>query len=241
MNAITSFDAPSLDPLSARRAIRQRDLVPPVELGQWHALVVGVGAIGRQVALQLAAMGTNAMTIVDDDVVAEENLAVQGFSPHEIGVAKVEAVAVSCRTLLPELDLHAHPARFNRSSALDLPCLARPQRPKLAVFACVDSMSGRRMVFETVRRQAHLLVDGRMAGETVRVLSSTAPSADTYYPSTLFEGSQAHPAPCTGRSTLYAASIAAGLMLSRFAQVLRGGLPSRDVLLQLAGDELAVL
>lgn len=236
MNATTSFDA-----LSARRAVRQRDLVPPAELVQWHVLVVGVGAIGRQVALQLAAMGAASMTIVDDDVVAEENLAVQGYGPHEIGLPKVEAVANQCRLLLPEIDLNRYAARFNRSSALELPCLARPMQPKLAVFACVDAMSGRRMVFETVRQQAHLLVDGRMAGETVRVLCSTAPSDDRYYPSTLFEDSQAHPAPCTGRSTLYAASIAAGLMLSRFALVLRGGSPSRDVLLQLAGDELAVL
>jgi len=32
------------------RALRQRDLVPPVQLDLYHAFVVGVGAIGRQVA-----------------------------------------------------------------------------------------------------------------------------------------------------------------------------------------------
>lgn len=81
----------------------------------------------------------------------------------------------------------------------------------------------------------------RMAGEILRVLAVLSPVDDRYYPSTLFEDGQAHPALCTGRSTLYAANIAAGLMLSRFALVLRGGVASRDVLLQLAGDELAVL
>ena len=40
-----------------KRFIRQRDIVPPEALGQCKPTVIGVGAIGRQVALQLAAMG----------------------------------------------------------------------------------------------------------------------------------------------------------------------------------------
>ena len=231
MSATTSID----------RAIRQRDLVPPAELAHWHVLVVGAGAIGRQVALQLAAMGATNLTLVDHDVVAVENLAVQGYHPHEIGQAKVDATAGACLRLLPHISLGAHANRFTRSAHLDLPCLARPQLPKLAVFACVDSMSGRRLIFDTVRHHANLLIDGRMAGETLRVVTAGRPTDDNYYATTLFDDSQAHPMPCTGRSTLYAASIAAGLMLSRFAQILRGQVPGRDVLLQLAGDELAVL
>lgn len=231
MNATTSSD----------RAVRQRDLVPPAELASWHVLVVGVGAIGRQVALQLAAMGAGTMTLVDHDTVAIENLAVQGYRPHEIGQAKVQATAKACLKLLPELEVQAHANRFTRSAHLNLPCLSRPQLPKLAVFACVDSMSGRRLIFDTVRHHADLLIDGRMAGETLRVVTAGRPTDDSYYATTLFDDSQAHPMPCTGRSTLYASSIAAGLMLSRFAQVLRGQVPGRDVLLQLVGDELVVL
>ena len=231
MSATTSID----------RAIRQRDFVPHAELAHWHVLVVGVGAIGRQVALQLAAMGATDMTLVDHDVVAVENLAVQGYRPHEIGQAKVDATGSACRRLLPEIDLHTQTGRFTRSAHLDLPCLSKPMLPKLAVFACVDSMSGRRLIFDTVRHHAQLLIDGRMAGETLRVVTAGRPVDDSHYATTLFDDSQAHPMPCTGRSTLYAASIAAGLMLSRFAQVLRGQSPGRDVLLQLAGDELVVL
>ncbi len=39
------------------RDLRQRDLVPPEPLSAIHAVVIDVGAVGRQVALQLAAMG----------------------------------------------------------------------------------------------------------------------------------------------------------------------------------------
>jgi sulfur carrier protein ThiS adenylyltransferase len=142
---------------------------------------------------------------------------------------------------LPEIEIEALCSRFKRSSDRELACLVAPRHPKLAVFCCVDSMSGRKLVWETTRGQATLFVDGRMAGETLRVLSAASPASDDYYVTTLFDDARAHPAPCTGRSTLYAANIAAGLMLSRFALHLRGQIPSRDVLLQLACDELAVL
>jgi len=39
------------------RYSRQKDIVPPERIAVCKATVIGVGAIGRQVALQLAAMG----------------------------------------------------------------------------------------------------------------------------------------------------------------------------------------
>ena len=39
------------------RFSRQRDIVPPERIADCKATVIGVGAIGRQVALQLSAMG----------------------------------------------------------------------------------------------------------------------------------------------------------------------------------------
>ena len=51
---------------SSLRDFRQRDLVPPEKLSACHPLVIGVGAVGRQLALQLAATGVTHMTLVDD-------------------------------------------------------------------------------------------------------------------------------------------------------------------------------
>ena len=76
----------------ADRDIRQRDLIPPTRLARCHAVVVGVGSVGRQVALQLAATGIPAMTLYDPDTVGVENLAVQGFWESDLGVRKVDAV-----------------------------------------------------------------------------------------------------------------------------------------------------
>lgn len=219
------------------RAIRQRDLVPPARLATYHAIVVGVGAIGRQVALQLAAMGVPKLTLIDDDTVSIENLAVQGYAPVDLGRAKVDVTAEDCLRLHPQIVIDGRVERFRRSSDLAQQLTAGT---RLTVFACVDEMASRRRIFEACRASADCFVDGRMAGEVLRVLWSSSPATDQFYSRTLFEDAAAHPAPCTGRSTLYAASIAAGLMLSRFAAHLRGQSPAADLLLNLLADELVV-
>src|SRR6266478_3979455 len=70
---------PSTNSSIIDRDIRQRSIVPPERLAACHALVIGVGAIGRQVALQLAALGIPLLLLYDHDTVAEENLAPQGY------------------------------------------------------------------------------------------------------------------------------------------------------------------
>ncbi len=51
----------------ADRFSRQEELVPNDRLRQFKATVVGVSAIGRQVALQLAAVGARRLQLVDFD------------------------------------------------------------------------------------------------------------------------------------------------------------------------------
>jgi sulfur carrier protein ThiS adenylyltransferase len=222
--------SPSL-PLA--RDLRQRDLVPPERLATCHALVIGVGAIGRQVALQLAALGVSELTLVDHDTVGVENLAPQGYWAEEVGIAKVRATAQLCHRINPDLYLQVLPERFRRSLAPKL----RTNR-RLVVFAGVDSIGTRRLVWEALRNQAALFVDGRMSAEVVRVVTSPHPATDTVYPTTLFAPEEAYAGPCTARSTIYAASIAAGLMVGQFTKWLRGLPVEPDVLLNLLALEL---
>jgi molybdopterin/thiamine biosynthesis adenylyltransferase len=83
------------------RDLRQRDIVPPAQLAICHPLIIGVGAVGHAIALQLAAMGAQAMTLVDDDIVDVVNLATQAYAPDQLGQPKVEAAAADCRRLNP--------------------------------------------------------------------------------------------------------------------------------------------
>jgi hypothetical protein len=221
------------------RAVRQRDVVPPAALAGCRAVVVGVGAVGRQVALQLAAVGVPALDLVDDDVVAEENLAPQGYWPADLGRPKVAATAAVCRQIHPELVVTGHAERFRRSSARALACLD-DEAAAVAVFCCVDSIATRRLVWEAVRGRAGFWADGRMAAEVVRVLASGRPAADAYYATTLFDAGQAYAGSCTAKATVYAANVAAGLMLAQFARWLRGQPVDRDLTLNLLAAELTV-
>ena len=216
------------------RDIRQRELVPPGELAGVHAVVIGVGSVGRQVALQLAALGVPALTLYDHDSVSVENLAAQGFWETDLGDPKVHAVANVAHQQFPRMELNARPERFRRAHAQDL-----PSDKSLAVFACVDAIDTRRLIWTAVRDRAAFFADGRLAAEVIRVLASAAPHGEGYS-RTLFPGGEAYAGSCTGRTTIYAASIAAGLMLSQFARWLRGQPLTADQTLNLLAAELTV-
>jgi sulfur carrier protein ThiS adenylyltransferase len=229
-----------MGPVTAARAtepverdVRQRNLVPPERLATCHALVVGVGAIGRQVALQLAAVGVPRMTLFDDDTVGTENLAPQGYWADHVGMLKVTATSHTCRLLHPAIEVSGVPERFRRSTARKF-----VSERHLIVFACVDSIGTRRLLWESLRHSAALFVDGRMSAEVLRVLAAAHPATDTYYATTLFDESQAYVGACTARSTIYTASIAAGIMVGQWARWLRGQPVDADLCFNLLASEL---
>ena len=65
--------------VSKDRFSRQQDLVPAERLAELTVTVIGVGAIGRQVALQLAAIGVRRLQLIDFDHVDESNITTQGY------------------------------------------------------------------------------------------------------------------------------------------------------------------
>lgn len=232
---------PSLSPNLSDRDARQRSIVPPERLAACHAVVIGVGAVGRQAALQLAAVGVTRMTLIDHDTVEVANLAPQAYWPADLGRPKVDATSELCRRTNPDCAIETTPERFRRSMAKTLPAFAdvgAGTRP--VVFACVDSVETRRAIWEAVRGTAAFFADGRMSAEVIRVLAAERPAADAHYATTLFTAGEAYAGSCTAKSTVYTASIAAGLMLAQFTKWLRGLPVDRDVSLNLLSAELAV-
>ena len=217
------------------RDVRQRGLVPPDRLARCHAVVIGVGAIGRQVAQQLAALGIARMTLFDDDTVQAVNLAPQGYWPGDLQHPKVDATAELCRRIHPPLSITAVPERFKRSTIREMPIAGEP-----IIFCCVDSIVTRRMIWESVRSSASFFIDGCMSAEVLRVLAVSEPAVDDYYQRTLFAAEQAYVGACTARSTIYTASIAAGLMIHQFAKWLRRLPVDTDLMLNLLAAELTV-
>lgn len=209
---------------------RQQDIVPAERLAECKVTIVGVGAIGRQVALQLAAMGIPWLQIIDYDKVEPSNLASQGYLEEDLGKPKVDATAALCWQINPNLEIQKVNDRFRRSMEIGN-----------VLFNAVDSIETRRLIWNVMKDKVAFYSDGRMTAEVLRVLSVSDIASQEYYPSTLFAANEAYAGPCTAKTTIYCANIAAGLMVAQFAKYLRRLPMDPDIQLNLLSMELAVL
>lgn len=214
---------------TADRFSRQSDLIPTEKLQTTGVTVIGVGAIGRQIALQAAALGVRRMQLVDFDVVELTNVTTQAYRQSEVGLPKVEATRRSIAEIDPAIEVEATMDRF---------------RPKLqvaeAVFACVDSITAREAVWRAVGGVSRFWCDGRMLGETLRILCAADGKSRTHYATTLFPQAEAQVGRCTARSTIYAAALAAALMVHQFTRYLRNVPVDADATFNLLAGEYVV-
>ena len=79
-----------------------------------------------------------------------------------------------------------------------------------------------------------------MRGEVLRILTAVDSKSRDHYDTTLFTQAEAQTGACTSRSTIYTASIAAGLMLHQFTRWLRGISTDFDMTLNLLAGEATV-
>ncbi len=213
------------------RFSRQQDLVPQKRLRSTATTVIGVGAIGRQVALQLAAIGASKIQLIDFDHVEPSNVTTQGhlWQDAQLRRSKVEATRDSIRSL---------------DSTINVQTIRDRYRPQLqvaeAVFCCVDSISTRSTIWRSVGGRCAFWVDGRMLGEVLRVLAVDSEFLAECYRTTLFPQAEAQTGRCTSQSTIYAASIAAGIMVHQFTRWLRGIPVDFDTSLNLLAGEWIV-
>ncbi|MAX36629.1 ThiF family adenylyltransferase [Gimesia sp.] len=208
---------------------RQSDLIPAERLSQLTATVIGVGAIGRQVALQLAAIGTPRIQLIDFDSVESTNITTQGYQVADLGKYKTSATREAAGSLAPEISITELQDRF------------RPRhKTGSVIFCCVDSISAREAIWRAISAKCEFFVDGRMLGEVIRVLAISPPAMQQYYVSTLFDQSEAHTGACTAQSTIYTANIAAGMMLHQFSRFLRRMPVDKDLSLNLLASELVL-
>ena len=215
---------------SEERFSRQSSLVPIEKLAACKISVIGTGAIGRQVALQLAAIGAPNIKLFDHDEVEESNVASQGFKEGDIGKKKVFAVGDDCRAINGAIEIEECGYRFTKNEDVgDI------------VFCCVDSIDTRKFIFNTVTDKIRFWVDGRMSAEVLRILSAGPKTEEAeYYRTTLFNSSEAHQGSCTAKTTIYCANIAAGLMVLQFAKWMRGVPYEQDISINLLTAEMTV-
>lgn len=212
---------------SSARFVRQADFVPYEHTQTVPVAVIGCGAIGREVTRMLAAIGVMNITIIDFDTVTPTNVTTQGFKESDVGKEKVHALEDAIKEIDPTIKVTAITDRY---------------RPKMeiprVVFLCVDSISSRETIYKSLQKKGvDLVIDGRMLGEVMRVLTVKDEESAKYFESTLFPESETVQGRCTGHATIYCASGAAMLMLHQYTRYMRGFPLDKDMSLNLlAGD-----
>jgi len=201
----------------------RRDVVEKLRVG-----VIGVGAVGRPIALQLAMMGVGELVLWDFDKVEEHNLPVQGYSEKDIGATKILATTDMCEQICSTTQYEPWFTRYEDN----------PQEVDV-LFCCVDSMATRKRLWGMVTDRCGMYVDGRISVEVCRVLSvpiadvTEGPRARREYYKTLCGEDEVYRDRCTARTTMYGAYVCSGMMVAQMVKWLR-----RDRGLELQTDVL---
>lgn len=199
--------------LANERVDRYQGLLPAATLKQTTVAVIGVGAVGRQAAIQCVAMGVGNVIIVDFDKVEPHNMGPQGYWPQDLGKFKVDALAEELLQINPAVNLTVQNAKFD------------PEHIKGVgyVLSCVDDMHVRKAIFEAATSDMLdliLFADARMNAEQCVAHYVTDEKSATewlrgwYPPSEIKTG-------CTEKATIYCASMAGCLLVSGVSKAIR--------------------
>ena len=193
--------------------VRQQDILPIDVLAEAQVTVIGVGAIGSMVAINLAKMGIGRLTLYDRDTVEPHNLPNQWFRISDLGQAKVHAMKETLEA-------------FGAQRVTAIPRFYAAQPVEGVVICAVDSMDARARIWKAIKanRKVTTYVDGRMGAEVGRVLTvdTRDPLSVQAYEEELYPSTEAFRAPCTARATIYCAAGLAALMAAKVAKVLLG-------------------
>ncbi|SDQ31695.1 HesA/MoeB/ThiF family protein [Pseudovibrio sp. Tun.PSC04-5.I4] len=148
-------------------------------LAQSHVLVVGAGGLGCPVLQYLTGAGVGTITLIDPDVIEENNLHRQPlYSMDDIGKSKVEAAASRLTACNPEIELHSFISTVNSANVADL-----VRRVDLVIDAA-DTFAASYTLSDECRRQRKPLISASALGLTGYVggFCGGAPSLRAVFP-----------------------------------------------------------
>ncbi|MCY4304561.1 MAG: ThiF family adenylyltransferase [Aestuariivita sp.] len=81
--------------------------------------ILGCGAVGSQIAIQLAHSGFQHFVIIDNDIVEESNLNRSIFRRDDIGVPKVQALKSAIHRISPSIQIKKFPIKISAYAHLE--------------------------------------------------------------------------------------------------------------------------
>ena len=199
-------DARSLDP---RRHLLIFD---PHHFGVRRVDVIGCGAVGSRIAMEVAKLGVQNLHLWDFDTIESHNIANQLFHLGDIGKPKADTLAIHIE-VATGLKPVVHRER-----------VANRQAFGEVVFLAVDTMADRKSIFEQSLRlnfATQLVVEVRMGAEELRVygFSPRARRDCQIWTESLSDDEATVESACGAQTTVGAtAGITACLAVHRFLQ-----------------------
>lgn len=108
--------------------------------------IIGLGAIGSNVAEQLARLGITKFALYDFDIITAHNIANQNFYEDQIGKTKLEAVSLNLWRINKDIEIRPFPKGWEPETMLNG-----------YVFLCVDSIDLRRQIVEENKNNKNIL------------------------------------------------------------------------------------
>ena len=123
--------------------------------------ILGCGAIGSSVAIQLVRMGAQNLYLYDMDKVEDVNIGISQFETHHITLPKVIALQAICKSINPTINAKVIDGYFKeyKVTGQDI------------VILGFDSMKSRLDAVKSIllSRKPEYLLDARMGGQTMQL------------------------------------------------------------------------
>ena len=140
--------------------VRHNSIFNPETFGNRRVDVIGCGAVGSRIAMEVARLGVTTLHLWDFDTIESHNIANQLFGLDDIGRPKVEALSgaiLKATGLSPCI----HNQRIQDEVELGD-----------VVFFAVDTMSARKLIFDTcihLKMSTKIVIEVRMGEKELRV------------------------------------------------------------------------
>lgn len=188
------------------------------EIQKSNIIIAGVGGIGSYVAFLLSRMQPESITLYDNDVVEEVNMAGQLYDINSIGRTKVFALARIMSSF----------SNFNRVNLKEELYTNESSRENIMICG-FDNMDARKVFFNSWKNHVNsipkenrkdcLFLDGRLAAEKFQVLAITGDddyNIKRYKDEFLFSDEEAEETLCSYKQTTYMANMIGSVMVNLY-------------------------
>lgn len=208
------------------RHIRQTDLVSEKILST-PITIIGAGSIGSFTTLALAKCGFHDLTVFDYDKIEEHNISNQFYPLNAVGIGKIDAL-LSMIHEFEGIKISGMEDEYRKEDG---------KGQKGIVISAVDSMSSRKTIYESIRRNKDVIafIDGRMGGQQLEVYTAKLDSIDDKkcYVSTLWTDEETEDTRCTEKAVIYNVLLIAGMIVNQCRLVLEDKDYMRQIIMHL--------